>query len=85
MSGAIIFLTLFPKNYIIWQQHNMSWSCDPSSDITAETTAVETQIPNREMKNLYKRVFCNNTKILANKTTLTSSMSLTYLSGENYS
>ena len=28
----------------------------------------------------YKRVFCNNTKSLANKTTTTSSMSLTYSS-----
>ena len=29
MSGAIIFLVLFPKNYILWQQHNTSRSCDP--------------------------------------------------------
>ena len=31
----------------------------------------------------YKRVFCNNTKSLANKMK-NSVMSLTYLSGENY-
>ena len=34
---------------------------------------------NISYENLYKRVFCNNTKSLENKTTITSSMSLTYL------
>ena len=29
LGGTIIFLALFPSNYILWQQHNMSPSCDP--------------------------------------------------------
>ena len=33
MGGAIILLALFPQTYIIWQQHNMSPSCDPYSQI----------------------------------------------------
>ena len=33
MGGAITFLALFPKNYIHWQQHNMSRSCDPYSHV----------------------------------------------------
>ena len=32
-KNCIIFLTLFPKNYILWQQTNMSRSCDPYSHI----------------------------------------------------
>ena len=31
MGGAIIFLALFPQNYIHWQQHNISRSCDTYS------------------------------------------------------
>ena len=33
MGGAIIFLALFHQNYILWQQTNMSRSCDPYSNI----------------------------------------------------
>ena len=29
MGRTIIFLTLFPRNYILWQQHNMNRSCNP--------------------------------------------------------
>ena len=33
MGGAIIFLALFPQNYIHWQQHNMSCTCNTYSRI----------------------------------------------------
>ena len=37
MGGAIIFLTLFPQNYIHWQQHNVSRSCDPCIKSSAKS------------------------------------------------